>query len=249
MRKLEEVIREFYIEDLHLSQLDERYPMFLQIAATGLKELNYDLKSIVTEVTLPVNDNDTVNLPNNYIDYMIIGIVDGGIISSLGLNNQMANKTTDSCGNLEAVQPRSSQDDSGYFSYASTNYSVDGQYVGRQFGLGGGGNSNGTYKVYKQEGYISIMNASADEIVLRYLATIDQVDGSFMVEEFLVDAIKSFIWHRYIRRMRGYGLRDKKLAEMDFKNKKKNALRRANRFSIPEFMNAYRSGYRSSPNI
>jgi hypothetical protein len=90
---------------------------------------------------------------------------------------------------------------------------------------------------------------SAEEIVLIYLATIEQVDGNFMVEEFLVDAIKSFIWHRYIRRMRSYSRIDKDKAEAEFNRKKKLAMRRINRFSLPSFMNSYRSGYRSSPNL
>lgn len=246
MRKLEEIVREFYIEDLHLSQTDERYPMFLQIAITGLKELNYDLKSIITEVTLPVNDNDTVDLPNNYIDYMMIGVVSGGTISSLGLNTQIAQRAKDNCGDIANVMPESSSEGAGTF---TSSYSIDGQYTGGDFGLGGGGNSNGTYNVFKQEGYISLQNCSADELILRYLSTTEQVNGSFMVEEFLVDAIKSFIWHRYIRRMRSYGGGEKQMAELEFNNKKKLAVKRGNRFSITEFMNAYRSGYRSSPNI
>jgi len=246
MRKLEEIIREFYIEDLHLSQTDERYPMFLQIAITGLKELNYDLNNIVTEVTLPVNDNDTVDLPNNYIDYIMIGVVSGGVISSLGLNTQMAKSAKDNCGNIAAVIPEASSDGVGSF---SSSYSTDGQYTGGDFGIGGGGNSNGTYNVFKQEGYISLQNCSADKIVMRYLSTVEQVDGNFLVDEFLVDAIKSFIWHRYIRRMRSYGGGDKQMAEMEFNRKRKMAVKRGNRFSITEFMNAYRTGYRSSPNI
>lgn len=248
MRKLEEVVREFYIEDLGLSQLDDRYPRFLQIAATGLQELNHDLKTIVTEVILPVNANDTVDLPSNYIDYMVIGVVDGGVISSLGLNNNMSKRTNDDCGNIQDVQSVS-DNDSGHFSYNASNHTKDGQFSGRNFGSGGGGNSNGTYKVNKQEGYISLMNVSVEEIILRYMATITQVDGSFMVEEFLVDSIKSFMWHRYVRRMRSYGIGDKQIAEADFNSKRKIALKRGNRFTIPEFMNAFRSGYRSSPNI
>lgn len=84
---------------------------------------------------------------------------------------------------------------------------------------------------------------------MRYLSTVEQVDGNFLVDEFLVDAIKSFIWHRYIRRMRSYGGGDKQMAEMEFNRKRKMAVKRGNRFSITEFMNAYRTGYRSSPNI
>jgi hypothetical protein len=249
MRKLEEVIREFYIEDLHLSQLDERYPIFLQIAATGLQELNHDLKSILTEVTLTVNDNDTVDLPNNYIDYKVIGVVNNGVLNSLGINDNMAPRPKDDCGNIENVITTDTQLDGSGFIYSTAHYTEDGQFSGRAFGIGGGGNDLGTYKVYKQEGYISLNGMSAEEIVLIYLATIEQVDGNFMVEEFLVDAIKSFIWHRYIRRMRSYGITEKKEAEAEFNKKKKLAMRRINRFSLPSFMNSYRSGYRSSPNL
>ncbi len=250
MRKLDEIIREFYIEDLHLSQLDNRYPMFLQIATTGLKELNYDLKNVVTEVILPVNDNDTVDLPNNYINYMVIGVIKNGAIRSLGLNSSLTQKSKDSCGDFENVSQQSlSADDTGYFSGAVSNYTTDGQFTGRHFGVGGGGNSNGLYNVFKDKGYIALSDCSADEIVLRYIATIEQVDGNFMVEEYLVDAIKSFIWHRYIRRMRSYGVAEKQGAMMEYNKERKKALQRINRFSITEFMSAYRSGYRSSPNI
>ncbi len=249
MRKLEEIIREFYIEDLGLSQIDNRFPRFLQIAATGLQELNHDLKSVVTEVVLEVNDNDTVDLPNNYIDYTLIGIVRGGVVESLGLNKNLAPKTKDSCGNLESfdINPDNSGN-SGYL-HNTSHYTEDGQFNGRAFGIGGGGNSNGQYKVFKDRGYIALTGAAGDEIVLRYLASVEQVDGNFMVEEYLVDAIKSFIWHRYMRRMRSYGITEKAEAEREFNRKKKLAMKRVNRFNLPEFMNAFRTGYRSSPNI
>ena len=247
MRKLEEIVREFYIEDLGLSNIDNRYPRFLQIAATGLNELNMDLKSIITEVTLPVNANDTVNLPSNYIDYVAIGIVNGDQFSGLGLNRNVAPRAKGSCGGIQDVT--STDNDSGAFLGSSTFYTADGEFRGGAYGLGGGGNSNGTYNIYKQDGYISLNNSSASEIVLRYIASVEQVDGNFMIEEYLVDAIKSWIWHRYIRRMRSYSESAKDKAEAEFNRKKKLAMKRENRFSIPEFMNAFRSGYRSSPKI
>jgi hypothetical protein len=249
MRKLDEIIREIYIEEFHLAQTDNRYPMFLQIAATGLRELNFDLKTVVTEVTLPVSDNDTVNLPNNYIDYVLIAVVDGGALSSLGLNNNMSPRTRDTCGDLQAsIQPQGNDD--GYSdTYNVAHFTPDGQYTGREFGIGGGGNANGTYKVYKDKGYISLNGLSGDEIVLRYLADIEQVEGEFLVEDFLVDALKSFVWHRYIRRMRSYGITEKQMAEAEFNKKKKIAMKRSNRFNIPEFMNAFNTGYKSSPKI
>jgi len=47
MRKLDEIIREYYIESLGASQLDERYPRFLALAISGLKDLSMDLKNSV----------------------------------------------------------------------------------------------------------------------------------------------------------------------------------------------------------
>jgi hypothetical protein len=249
MKKIDEVIREFYIEDLRLNQLDNRYPMFLTSAINGLRELNYDLKTIVTEVVLTVNANDTVDLPNNYIDYMIIGVLDGARISSLGVNEGLAKRSKNSCGDLLAASTSDSSDENAGFNYNSSHFTKDGQFSGRSFGLGGGGNSNGTYRVFKQEGYIALNSVSASEIILKYLADLEQVDGNFLVEEFLVEAIKNWMWWKYIRRSRNHGLGEKQLAEATFNKSKKMALIRANRFSLPELMNAYHSGYRSSPRI
>ena len=56
MRKLEEIVREYFIESLGVSQLDERYPRILQIAISGLRDLNNDIRGIVTDVVFPSHD-------------------------------------------------------------------------------------------------------------------------------------------------------------------------------------------------
>jgi hypothetical protein len=249
MKKLEQVVREFYIEDLRLSQLDERYPMFLSSAINGLQELNMDLKNIVTEVLLTVNDNDTVTLPNNYIDYMIVGIVKGARISSMGLNENLARRDKNACGDLLSQPAAADNTESAGFNYNTSHFTKDGEFSGRAYGIGGGGNSNGTFRVFKNEGYIALNSVDATEIVLRYLATTEQVDGNFYVDEYLTEAIKDWMWWKYIRRAKGWGLGDKEQAEMLFKKSKKKALLRSNRFTLPELMNAARSGYRSGPAI
>jgi hypothetical protein len=200
-------------------------------------------------VILSVQDNDTVFLPNDYIDYVVVGIVNGGKMSSLGLNNNLSVRTTDGCGDIQTVAAVSPSEDGAGYVYNTTHFTENGQYSGRSFGAGGGGNSNGNFKIYKSKGYISLNGVSASEIVLKYLATAERVDGNFMVEDFLVEAIKSYIWYKYVRRSRSYGISDKELAARDWRGAKKEALIRVNRFSIPEFLNAYRSGYRSSPSI
>ena len=247
MRKLDEVIREFYIERLGASQIDDRYPMFLQIAITGLRDLNYDIKTFVNTDVLPVNNNSTVTLPPDYVDYVVIGVVNNGQISSLGLNQNQSPVAKDSCGDPTQSIP---QETEGYFStYNSTSWTKDGQYKGREFGYGGGGNSNGTYKVYKNLGYISLQGFSGDSIVLRYITNLQKVNGNFMVDEYLVEAVKDFIWWTYVRSKRSYDMGTKQMADNDYKRTKKQALIRSTRWNTQEFLNAWNSGFRSSPRM
>lgn len=249
MRKLDEIIREYYIVELGMQQLDNRYPRFLLAGINALKDLNQDLKSIVTEVTLDVNDNDTVDLPSNYIDYLLIGLVSGGNIVTFGSNPNASPVTKDDCGDLVAPTSVSSVGTSVEGNFSTSNYSKDGQFVGGNYGIGGGGNINGTYKIYKQENYISLTGYTGDSIVLKYLATLEQVDGNFMVEEYLVEAVKAYMAWVTKKGMRSYGLGDKREALDEYKRQRTLALKRVGRFSIAEFMSAVRTGYRSSPGI
>lgn len=250
MRKLEEIIREYYIESLGVSQLDERYPMFLQIAISGLKDLAHDLKHIVTDAILSVNSNYTVDLPSDYVDYMVIGQVSNGIILSLGLNENLAPLGVDSCGNSTYnLSTGSNEASGGFINYASTSFSEDGQFVGRKYGAGGGGNSVGTYKIFKSQGYIALNNYSGSEIILRYFSNVEKIDGNFMVDEYMVESLKAWIYWKYVQRKRSYDRGEKMDAMSTYNREKRKSQIRISRFNIPEFMNAYKSGYRSSPRM
>jgi len=250
MRKLEEIIREYYIESLGASQLDDRYGRFLTIAISGLRDLNNDIKNVVTDALLPVNDNLTVDLPKDYVDYMVIGQIRDGRILSLGLNNNAAPLTKDSCGNPINNSIIEGSDKTSFFvDTNSTSFSEDGQFVGRRYGLGGGGNNLGTYRVFKDQNYIALNGFSGDEVFMRYFSNIQQVDGSFMVDEYMVEALKAWMYWKYIQRSRSYNMQDKQVAQMTYNKAKRQAQIRVSRFNIPEFMNAYKSGFRSAPRI
>jgi len=247
MRKLDEIVREFYIERLHSSQMDNRYPMFIQMAISGLKDLTYDIKSSITEVILDVNDNDTVDLPSNYIDYLVLGVIQNGVVSAIGHSRNLAPRNNDECGDLVA----GASDGAGgtFVGFNSSHYTKDGQFNGRHYGAGGGGNAHGLFKVYKDRGYISLSGVSAESVVLRYYATLEQIDGNFMVEEYYTEAIKDWIWWKYVQNQRSYDLGVKQLAEMNYEKQKKKSEKRVYRFNAVEFMSAFRTGYRSSPRI
>jgi hypothetical protein len=247
MRKLDEIVREFYIERLHMSQLDNRYPMFLQMAVSGLKDLHMDIKTVVTEAVLDINDNDTVDLPSNFIDYLVIGVIDGGRIASIGENRNIAPRSLDDCGNL--VTSITDDVEYSFIGINSSHYTKDGQFNGRYYGAGGGGAAFGNYKIYKDRGYISLSGVTSEAIVMRYYATLEQLDGNFMVDEYFTEALKDWMWWKYVQNQRSYDMGTKQMAEVSYNKQKKKAEKRTYRFNITTFVNAFRTGYRSTPRI
>ena len=244
--KLDEIVREFMVEDLGLESIDRRYSRFLSIAISGLRDLYYDnIGGVEKEVLLEVNDDETATLPSDFIDYYAIGLVYGNEFASLGLNSNMNALAKDDCGNKVARTTADSDD--GGFLYSTTNYNDKSENLGRAFGVGGGRSSIGEYKIYKERGYIALSGVSASNIVLRYKADIQSIDGNYNVHPYSVEAIKAWIWKKYVSRTRSYGLGEKQLADMAYKKAKKQALQRHYSFNIYEFIQAWKTGTRSSP--
>ena len=239
-RKLENVIKEFMIETLGVEQIDRRYPRFLLSAIRCLRELNYgNISTYSKDVELDVNDNDTVDLPDDFIDYEVIGVICNGELFSLGYNPNLAPKPKDNCGNDIS---RDTVSTDGVFQAADS--AID-SYMGSL----GGGNSLGYYKIFPNKGYISLEGFDADKIVLRYKADIEQVDGSFMVNPYDEEAIHAWLGWKYKNMSKGYNDGDKMFSYEYYKRMKRQSLIRHNRFSLPEWVDAIRKAFRPSPRI
>ena len=138
--KLDKIVREYMAESLGESTT-HKYPRILQIAISGLREFNQDVKGVIRTVEMEVNSNDTVDLPADFIDYRIIGVCgDNGSIESLGINPTMCPPIIDNCGDISGVPNRNenlpfSNFDSYYFQGTDVS---NGEVIGRRYGLGGG---------------------------------------------------------------------------------------------------------------
>src|SRR3990167_3945386 len=74
--KLDDVIRELLVEQG--KNTEHEYFRYLTLAISGLRNLNLDASGRPKAVLLPVNDNLTVDLPEDYIKYIRIGLCDDG---------------------------------------------------------------------------------------------------------------------------------------------------------------------------
>lgn len=244
---LDRVVREFMVDDLGLDAIDRRYARFLSLAISGLRDLYYDnVGGVIREVVLDVNDDDTVSLPSDYIEYQAIGMVSNGQFLSFGLNQNYADVYTDDCG--DRITPTDTESETGYTQFSSS-YNDLGENLGREYGVGDGYSSIGDYKIYRDRGYIALSNISAEQIVLRYKADINMVDGDFLVHPYNVEAIKAWIWKKYVGKSRSHNLGQIQLAEKAYKDEKKKALRRHYSFNINEFIQSWKKGQRGSPRL
>lgn len=246
---LDRVVREFMVEDLGLEQIDRRYARYLSSAIGGLRDLYYSsIGNVEKEVLLDVNDNDTVSLPDDFIDYYAIGICSGGELLGLGLNSNMCDVAKDDCGDRVIDNTTSNDDLSGIFSYY-TDYNDKGERLGGNYGVGGGRSSIGEYKLYPDKGYIALSGYSGSQIILRYKADISMVDGDYKVHPYNVKPIKDWLWYKYVSKSRSYNLGQVQLAERAYAKSRREAQKRHNSFSAREFLNAWRSGFKGSPRI
>ncbi len=243
--KLNKIVEEYLFESLGETTL-HKYPRILQIAISGLREFNRDVEGLVKTVQLTVNENDTVTLPQDFIDYRIIGVcTEFGTIESLGVNDRMCLPVVDDCGNIVGSPNRNENVPFSSFDafYFQGTYSRNGQLIGRRFGIGGGQNQWGYYRVWPERGYITLQNYIGNNIVLEYLADIDLIDEDYQVHPFLVEALKSWIYWKYIQRNRNYSQGEKDMARREYYNQKRLAKKAINMFNLKELLQAFRTFY------
>lgn len=188
-----------------------RYAQFLYWALEGYIELNlYDYPSIKVAY-LTVNENGTVDLPDDYVYYTSIGICVGGRVITLGrMDSLCLPRGVDDCGQPLSVSDMSIGDGEDLFDdfgnvifpnvtqgWFYTPHFRGGQYVGEQFGVGGGFASN-YYRIDIENRQIALSSKMPDsEIILEYKSTGVNMDGSATIPVEAVQVLKRYVhWCR-----------------------------------------------------
>jgi hypothetical protein len=168
-------------------------------AAACLRELSFDTLQIVNTLRLPINSYYAVDLPDDFVDDVMVGVPVGGRfqvvakndgISPLRLATTAGDYTTSSQGEngLETVGV-------GYFPYALWYYNFNeyGEPTGRFFGAGGGAYQNG-YKVIRDRRQIQLTESfTSDSILLMYVSDGQSVDAASQISPMAFAAIQSWI--------------------------------------------------------
>ncbi len=207
----------------------KKYQTYLQFAIRGMRELNLTSAQYPKSVFLDMLPNKAVNLPTDYVKYLKIGICVNGHILNLGLDDSLClNDKFSECGDpLEvAIDNLSNANVNGTivdgffgfgigFPFLST--FSNNQWVGGLYGLGGGFNSRGYYKINAETNQIQFTsNVPSQQIVLEYISDGINLDGTANVPKQAIEALIAFVMWKRLQFKRGGNLGEAREAERQY---------------------------------
>lgn len=235
------------------------YARFLNMAKSGLRNLNEDVSGIDKIAELTVDQNTlTANLPKDYINYKGIYLCIAEQLYPLGLNEKIClNRSLTDCGSparrpnfpsFVGADGQHNCDNLGFW-YSDNIKIRNGQVYGGYFGLGGGNNIHGYYRIDEEQARIQFSNLQSFDIVLEYLGDIAQTDGQYMVVPQIKEALIAWITWKNIssKESASEGVIRSKM--MEYYREKRLAKQKINPIRISEAYQAIRSTFRQTPKI
>ena len=234
-------------------------------ALRGLRELGFDMLKVIRSLKLSVNtSNNTVDLPDDYVDWSKIGVVGGdGLVYVLGENKNInysqkyseINSLTydaDGDGLLDREDDKTStygnlggSIDDGFGSYVFRNY-VYGNNQGQLYGMGGG-RYQSEFRVNLDQNRIELKsNADISQVVIEYVA--DEARSSNpQVHVYAEEALLAYIYYKLIERKAAVPSNEKARARSEYYNERRKANARIKSFTKEELLKTIRKNYKQAP--
>jgi hypothetical protein len=269
---LSNVINEMLIE-LGESQTN-KFARFYQFGIAFLRRTNFNTSGYPKVRELIINANDTADLPCDYVRYTRIALCIDGRLYCLGLDESLClNESYNDCGVPVGHGNNGNGDLINAIPFVGTpliadNY-VNGEFVGRMFGIGADNNVFGYYRINPAKNQILFANLTSPStvftntnntngvntsgapptVVLEYLADINiSDDGDYQVHPFAVEALKDWIFWKYKQRS-SKPLGEQQLAEKNFNDSNRLMRMMFNSSTKEEWVAAFATGNMASPKM
>ena len=232
-------------------------------ALRGIREMGFDFMKRIKSLKLSINqDNSTVELPDDFVDYTKIGVVGGdGLIYVFGENknqNIAMQYVTDALdnpidSNSDGVYDREDAKFVGqgrgtlsdFESYTFRNFLYEGN-IGRAYGIGGGKYS-GEFRINYEQNRIELYSTSNyDEVVIEYVADEARSENP-SVHIYAESALRAFIYYKLVERKANVPMAEKSRARQEYYNERRIANARMKSFTKEEALKTIRKNYKQSP--
>ena len=266
---LREVVDDFIItmdSDDYVSNANDS--AIRNIALRGIREFGFDVSSRVRSLKRSIKSNNTIDLPDDYVDMIKVGIVgEDGVVHVLGQNKNInysqklegTNITTDSeagplniAANLiedrvddKTVTSGSDIDENDYEYYIFHNYLYQGG-LGRLYGIGGG-HMRGEYRINLDQNRIEIdTETGATELVLEYVAD-EARSTNPVIHVYAEEALRCFIYYKLCERKSNVPANEKMRARAEYYNERRKAKSRLGNFTKEEALRTIRKNFKQAP--
>jgi len=271
--KLSQIIRDFIITldgDDYVSNASD--VVIRNFALRGIREIGFDIGKKIKSIKLSVESNDTIILPDDYVDVSKVGIIGSdGIVRSLvhngnlnysrkyeedssgNVTNQTYNSEEDPL-NIEANIIKDREDDKTSTSSSETddfnafifeNYIFQGG-TGRLYGVGGG-SAAGEYRINLDQNRIEIAsNSDFTQIVIEYIA--DEARATDPeVHVYAEEALRCYIYYKLCERKTSVPANEKGRARSEYYNERRKANARLSHFTKDEALKTIRKNFMQAP--
>lgn len=264
------------IDDFIITQAEDDFVSGVSDAAIrnfalrGIREMGFDILKRVRSVKRSINKtNNTVPLPDDFVDMTKIGVVgtDGLVYVFAENKNINYSQSYVSEANVEgpddAAYLESRQDDKtatggisnvsgdpiddGFDSYIFRNF-LYGNYEGGLYGVGGAHHS-GEYRINYDQNRIEIdTSLVGDEVVIEYIADEARSENP-TIHVYAEEALRQYIYYKLIERKGSVPGQEKARARAEYFNELRRANSRMSNFTKQEALNVIRRNFRQSPKI
>lgn len=249
---LDSIVRNFLLKrgySLHW------YLQFIVYAKDCLRQLSEDDLTVVNTKLLPVNSYNAVDLPNDYLDYTLVGVRVGQNVKPLvetSKINRMVNRNDD----LEPIPYGTNAvpgDEQIYygslypFYWNTTYWNTYGEPIGRMYGLGAGLQDD-VFSVFPERGQIQLTEyLSVDNIVLEYISDGMNADAATRISPYAYDTIDAYILWQMKEHSRTYSAGEAQLAKQEYIDQRKILRARLNPMTIDMWKRIFQRASYASP--
>ena len=273
--KLSQIIKDFIItldgDDYASNASDSAIRNF---ALRGIREIGFDLGKKIKSLKREIQPNDSIILPDDFVDLVKIGIVDpGGVVRVFGNNKninysrKMETSDDDKSGTrtdtfdagpmnigLNSISDRVDDKTSTSSNipvednldvYVFENYLYQGG-LGRLYGTGGG-HLAGEYRLNLDQNRIEVeANDDFSEVVIEYIA--DEARSSDPeVHVYVEEALRCYIYYKIIERKSSVPANEKVRARAEYYNERRKANARLSNFTKEEALKTIRKNFMQAP--
>lgn len=269
--KLSQVIRDFIItldgDDYASNSSDSAIRNF---ALRGIREIGFDLGKKIKSLKLDIKTNDTIDLPDDFVDLIKVGIVDAdGIVRVFGNNKNInysskyeiplyryddfnnsplnieSNKIADKIDDKTSTSNSSSSTDDNLDYYVFENYLYQGG-LGKLYGVGGG-HLAGEYRLNLDQNRIEVeTNSGYSQVVIEYVAD-EGRSSDPEVHVYAEEALRSYIYYKIIERKSSVPANEKARARAEYYNERRKANARLSNFTKEEALKTIRKNFIQAP--